>query len=704
VSNRDIHSDRLREFLAEAEDILNSMGKDLLKLGKGVKAGIIDPAVLNSIFRSAHTLKGMSGIFDFTDMSGLSHSVEDTLDLLRLGRIALTDEILDNVMSAHELLVRIVASKGTANFTQEIEELQTSLVKSHRVKKARPKEQIDKEILSALTEYEEHRFRECLREGRNIFIVNVRFPITSFDKGYISLVNALKTQSEVIATLPSNRTSHETLFFDILIGTKNDRAFILNFLDKTAEVEIRVIAEPAARAHSGDHLKTEPSLEVITGHGRQHGKETLRRVSNTVRVNIGKLDNIMNIISELGILKTGIASLGAQIRNDREFSVYGLELSKSEKFLDRKLGELRDSVLDVRMVPIGQLFGRFDTFINKLSRESGKEIRMVTYGDETELDKLIVEELSDPLMHIIRNVIDHAIEAPAVREALGKPKAGTITLSAYQKGNHVVMEVKDDGSGMDAEFIREKAVEKGIVSAEYAARLTRQEVLEMIFMPGFSTRDTVSETSGRGVGMDVVKENITRLSGIIDIETVKGKGSRFMLTIPITLAIIQALIVEDSGVRYAVPLNSVLEIIDLRSPEDCSGDREFIKVNNRDIPSVRLSRYFNKKSAAGGDLCYGVVAGLAEHRLCIIVDALVEELDVVIKPLSRILKVPGIAGATDMGEKGTILVLDITGILEQVLKERKTGLAGLPGQTGQTGQTAPGINSGDDKAETEQHP
>jgi len=694
LSNRYIQSDRLKEFLAEAEDILNSMGKDLLKLGKGVKAGIIDPSVLNSIFRSAHTLKGMSGIFDFTDMSALSHSVEDTLDLLRLGRIALTDETLDTVMSAHELLVRIVASRGTANFNDEIGELQARLGKSHRVKKARVKEQIDQEILSALTEYEEHRFRESLREGKNIFIVNVKFPITSFDNGYVSLIETLKTQSEVIATLPSNKTSHETLSFDILIGTKNDRAFILNHINKTADVEIRVIAEPGARA--SEHHKTEPSFEVISGQGQHHGKETLRRVSNTVRVNIGKLDNIMNIISELGILKTSIASLGAEIRNDREFSVYGLQLSRSEKYLDRKLSELRESVLDVRMVPIGQLFGRFETFINKLSRESGKEIRMVTYGDETELDKLIVEELSDPLMHIIRNVIDHAIEAPAVREALGKSRAGTITLSAYQKGNHVVIEVKDDGAGMDTDFIRDKVVEKGLVTREYAAALTRQEVLDLIFMPGFSTRDTVSETSGRGVGMDVVKENITRLSGIIDIETVKGKGTRFMLTIPITLAIIQALIVEDSKARYAVPLNSVLEIIDLRSPQGALGHRESIKVNNRDIPAVRLSKYFNKETFSG-DICYGIVAGLAEHRLCIIVDSLVEELDVIIKPLSRILKVPGIAGATDMGEKGTILVLDITGILEQVLKERKTGLVEPSANTG--GSTGAVTAKGDEKTE-----
>lgn len=680
MAKRDTKSDRLKEFLAEAEDILNSMGKDLLKLGKGVKAGIIDPAVLNSIFRSAHTLKGMSGLFDFKDMATLSHSLEDTLDLLRLGRVSLTDHVLDCIMSAHELLVRIVSSKGNANFSEEIERLKNSLGKSHQVKKPRLKDQIDNELLSVLTEYEEHRFRECLREGKNVFLVNVRFPITSFDKGYVAVIDTLKTQSEVIATLPSSKTSHETLFFDILIGTKSDRAAILSLIKDMTDPEIRVLAEPWGRSPSSvtDAGKVEPALEVIKGHGLAASKETLRRVSNTVRVNIGKLDNIMNIISELGILKTNIASLSAELKSERDFSVYGLELSRSEKFLERKLSELRDSVLDVRMVPIGQLFGRFETFVNKLSRESGKEVRMVTHGDETELDKLIVEELADPLMHIIRNVIDHAIEEPAVREALGKPATGTITLSAYQKGNHVVVEVKDDGAGIDGDFVREKAVQKGIVAAEYAKGLSRQECLELIFMPGFSTRDTVSETSGRGVGMDVVKENITRLSGIIDIETVRGKGTRFMLTIPITLAIIQALIVEDSRCRYAVPLNSVLEIIDLRRPLiDSVDQQEAITLNNRQVPAVRLSRFFGKKPTER-DVYFGIVAGLAEHRVCVIVDQLVEELDVVIKPLSRMLKVPGIAGATDMGEKGTILVLDVTGILEQVLKERKSSLSTDP--------------------------
>lgn len=670
MTKRDIKGDRFKEFLAEAEDILNTMGKGLLKLGKGIKAGIIDPAVLNSIFRSAHTLKGMSGIFEFKDVALLSHSLEDTLDLLRLGRISLTDEMLDCIMASHDLLTKIVQSKGRGEFSEDIARLQENLSRSSQAKKPKQKLDIDREFLSVLTEYEDHRLRECLKEGKNIFIINVKFPITSFDKGYVALTDLLKAEAELIATLPSTKTSHDMLYFDLLAGTKKDRDFIHALVRGITEPEIKTLAEPSSK--TGD-MAREPVLGVLKGHERHEAaKDTLKRVSNTVRVNIGKLDNIMNIVSELGIIKAGISALSADLKNDKEFSVYGIRLSRAEKYLERKLSELRDGVLDLRMVPIGQLFGRFDTLISKISRESGKEIRIVVHGDETELDKLIVEEISDPVMHIIRNVIDHAVEPPPVREAAGKARAGTLTLSAYQKGSHVVVEVRDDGAGIDEEFIKEKAVEKGLVTREYVQGLSRQEALELIFLPGFTTRDIVSETSGRGVGMDVVKENITRLSGIIDIETVKGKGTRFLLTIPITLAIIQALIVEDCGERYAVPLSSVLEIVELRDPGVSAGDsHDFITVNGRNVPSVRLSKFFGKEASSKKEVCYGIVAGLAEHRLCVMVESLVEELDVVVKPLSRIIKVPGIAGATDMGEKGTILVLDVTGILDEVVKERK---------------------------------
>ena len=395
-------------------------------------------------------------------------------------------------------------------------------------------------------------------------------------------------------------------------------------------------------------------------------------------MDIDKLDSIMNIVSELGMLKSSVARLSAELKNDTRHSLYGIELSRIETYLERKFGELRDSVLDIRMVPIGQLFNRFETFITKLARETGKEIKLETIGDETEIDKLIVEELADPLMHIIRNIVDHALEHPSDREKLGKPRYGTIVLKAFQSGNHVVIDVIDDGIGIDEKLIKKKALEKGILSTEDATTLTRHQLLELIFRPGFTTRDSVTSTSGRGVGMDVVKENITRLSGIIDIETTVGAGTKFSLTIPITLAIVQALIVEEYGTRYAIPLSSVIEIAELHSSA-VTKDPEYVKINDRDILYIRLGEFLYRKeleSHASNDTCYGIVVGLAEHRLCIVVHKLLEELDVVVKPLPKILRVDGVAGATDVGNEGTMLVADVTGILELLLVGRTAYMSG----------------------------
>lgn len=666
---------KIAEFLAEAEDVLNSMGKDLVKLGRGVKAGVIDHSVLNGVFRSAHTLKGMSGVFEREDMAALIHSLEDTLDMLRLGRVCLTYEVLDCVMDAHGLLGKIMASKGGDDFSGAIATLVERLEASRRQRKDTGAPDIDKELLGSLTEYEAHRLRENLRACNNVYIVNVAFPITSFDHGYARVTDLLKTDSEVIATLPSGKSNPEFLHFDIIIGTEKPPEYVTALLGDVTEAGLRVLSRPARTPEVSGSLKA-PALEVIRDRSRTaHAHQTMKRVSNTVRVDIGKLDNVMHIISELGILKSNMTRLGAELRGERTFSAYGLELSRAEKFLERKLAELRDGVLGVRMVPIGQLFGRFDALVDRLARDSGKEIRVESRGEETELDKRIIEELADPMMHIIRNIVDHAIEPPDVRESSGKPRAGAITLRAYQKSNHVVVEVADDGAGMDVEVLKSKAAERGLVTGDYLSTLSRRDALDLIFLPGFSTRDEVSVTSGRGVGMDVVRENITRLSGIIDIETEKGEGTRFILTIPVTLAIIQAIIVEAGAERYAVPLNSVIEIIEMSGDAAMAAERDgSIAMGERVVPAVRLSSFFGPAPAAGPAPGYGIIAGVAEHRTCMIVERLVEELDVVIKPLSRIIRVPGIAGATDMGEKGTVLVLDVTGILDAAMEEKASAV------------------------------
>lgn len=676
-------AERFKESVAEAEDLLNSMGAGLLKLSRGKEDKDLSPDILNGVFRAAHTLKGMAGIMGFKELARLSHLTEDVLDLLRLGQISLSTEVLSALMGAHGLLSKMLSSKRGAGFAIELEEMAKKLSESASRRETKPVQAIGKELLSLLTDYEAHRFSENAASGKNIFILTFAFPISDFEKDYSAVIATLKKNSEVISTLPSRGAESESLYFDIIIGTREDALFVTG-LFKTGGgrgfVECRTswnkgapvknIPPPVLRESSVRHPL--PTADAADIHETQ--QMTMRRVSSTVRVNITRLDAIMNIVSELGILKGDIHALGAALRNEKTLSFYGLELSKAERILERKLGELRDSVLDVRMVKIGSLFSRYEPFVENLARESGKQMRMITSGDETEIDKLIIEELADPLMHIIRNAVDHAIEPPEVRAALGKDAQGALALSAYQKGNHVVVEVKDDGAGIDEDAVRERAVRAGGLTRDYVMGLSRREAIELIFMPGFSTRDAVSETSGRGVGMDVVKENISRLGGVIDIETVKGKGTRIMLTIPITLAIIQALIVEDAGVRYAVPLNPVVEIIEFDGKSlDRTPSLEMFAAEHRGIPHIRLRDFFRRAAvnSASPAVCYGIVAGLAEHRICVIVERLIEEQEIVIKPIPRIVRSPGVAGATDMGDKGTLLVLDMAGLLEQSSRESR---------------------------------
>ncbi|MFQ5441934.1 MAG: chemotaxis protein CheA [Thermodesulfobacteriota bacterium] len=670
MRKKDCHKneDRFKEFLAEAEEILNAMAKDLLKFSKGVKAGIIDPAILNNIFRAAHTLKGISEIFEVKGITELSHALEDKLDQLRLGRISFTLDLFGAIMDAHELLEKIVMSRGKKDFSGEVASIKKVLAGSFEKKRGGGRWQIDKEVMSALTEFEEHRLRENLKQGKNIFLVNVSFPAATFDKGYMSLTETLDRDAELIATLPSSGTDSDMLSFIVLAGTYKEKDYILHVLKDFSGVRITLPGRSETPGGEGQKC-----AEETTGPGEGAPAatliESLRRTKRSVRVNIEKIDHIMHVVSELGMLHSSLKKLVGEVKVKRGLSKYSREFSGIETELDRKFAQLRESVFDIRRVPIGRLFSRFDTFIERVAVATGKDIRIVTHGGNTEIDKFIIEELADPLMHIIRNVIDHGIEPMETRLKLGKKREGTVTFNAYRKGENVVVEVRDDGAGIDEEAVCRKAIEKGLLSEETSKGLIRQEKLDMLFVPGFTMTDEVSITSGRGVGLDVVKENITRLGGTIEIDTVKGKGTRFISTIPVTQDVVKAVIVEDSKERYAMPLGSVLKIVDLDSPKARVDD--FIVLDERKIPAVRLSEFFGVKAKPNGNAYYGIVAGLTSKCFCIIVSELVEELDVMIKPLPDMIKVPGIAGAAETDDNGTVLVLDAEGMLERLESEGK---------------------------------
>ena len=411
--------------------------------------------------------------------------------------------------------------------------------------------------------------------------------------------------------------------------------------------------------------------EPVAPRGARLENESARSLTQTVRVDISRLDALMNTVGELLLIKANLQRMVESARQQDgavplSNKMWGQELSRETRQLERKLDALQQGLLEARMVPLGQVFDQLARLVRRIARDAGKEIDFVIGGGDVELDKLIVEELSDPLMHIIRNAIDHGVESPEARLAAGKSRRARVSLRAEQKGNHVVIEVSDDGAGIDELGVRDMALRKGLITEAQAREMSRRELLNLIFLPGFSTARSVSELSGRGVGLDVVKNNIGNLSGIIDVWSERGQGTAFHLTLPVTLAIIRALVVGVSGRTYAVPLNSVLEILSVKPSEIRTVERrEVLDVRGTTLPLMRLARQFGHPERQN-DRHFVVVAGLAQERLGIAVDELQGQQDIVVKSLGgRLQGVRGISGAADLANRRTVLVLDVGALLEE---------------------------------------
>jgi two-component system chemotaxis sensor kinase CheA len=396
-----------------------------------------------------------------------------------------------------------------------------------------------------------------------------------------------------------------------------------------------------------------------------------------VRVDIRKLDHLMNVVGELGTVRASLSRLTERLRASGPHAL-SAEAHRIHRAFQRHLAEVQDGVLDIRMVPLSQLFDKVAVIVRQVAREQHKEVRMVITGAETEVDKLIAEELADPMMHIVRNAIDHGIEPADLRAKTGKPQTATLQVSAHQKGNHVVIELEDDGRGIDSNVIREAAVRKGLLSEQVAGDLTREELLNVVFMPGFSTARAVTDISGRGVGMDVVKTNITRLGGAVDIESEVGRGTKVTITLPITLAIISALLFEVRGRLFAIPLAVVQEALRMPAAAVRVVDgREVITLRGTTLPLCRLAHLFRLgQLAEGANEHFVIVISVGNRRLGLCVERLAGQQDVVIKGLGRSLTgTQGIAGATDLGDQHLVLVLDAASIIEEVLLMRANALS-----------------------------
>jgi two-component system chemotaxis sensor kinase CheA len=389
----------------------------------------------------------------------------------------------------------------------------------------------------------------------------------------------------------------------------------------------------------------------------------------TVRVDVTRLDALMNLIGELVIDRTRIAQIGSELRS--KFSDPNIDaLEETVSHIARITSDLQDQIMKARMMPIETVFNRFPRVVRDLAQKLGKDVKLELVGGETELDRSVIEVIGDPLLHILRNSVDHGLEDPDTREQLGKPRQGRVLVKACHQDNHIVIEISDDGRGIDAERIRKKAVEKGLLTKDQAERMTEREALQYIFSSGFSTAAEVSEVSGRGVGMDIVRSNLQRLGGLIDLETEVGKGSRFVLRLPLTLAIIRGLLTNVGEQVIVLPLGSVVETLLVEAASIQSVNRnEVIVLRGQTLPLVRLNEMFaiHSREDSTEDGQYVVVVGLAERRIGLAVDGLVGEKEVVIKSLSRFCgEVPGISGATILGDGNVALIADVNGI---VLKE-----------------------------------
>ena len=657
--------DRAREeFTSEAEELLDTLSRDLVDFeaqGRSVR-----PELVNKIFREVHSLKGLAGMLGFAEISELSHSLEDMLDKLRMGKIEITKDLIDLLYDSVDSLNRLVIAINDPSLAGLVD--MTALTRRiHHIITNQPAQKqddqlseltLDEQTRKSLTEYEEHRLLENVRAGKHILSLEVTFDFSDFDEKLRALTAGLSDAGEVISTLPAIPTGNiNGIAFRLLYGSTLNEAAVQALAPEAAVSSLRKhapAAAPAAVAPPG--APAEPVEEEMS----------LRSLSQTVRVDIARLDHVMNIVGELIIEKTQLETL-ARVMTQQQARMASHELGKISRNLDRKLNELQKSVIEIRMVPVGQIYSKLSRTVRKLARELTKEIELVLRGEDTELDKMMVEELTDPLMHIIRNALDHGIEPAAERRAAGKNPVGHVTLNAYQQGNSVVLDVIDDGRGIDAEKIRKVAVARGLIGEKEV--VDQQRACELMFSPGFSTADSVSEISGRGVGLDVVKKNIQELKGTIDVISRPGEGTTFRVSLPITLAIIQALIVDAGGEKFAIPLTSVEESLRIYSRDIRTVERrEVFTLRESTIPLLRLADAFSLDDDRdhGPDTKWFVVVTRAgEKTVGILVNALVRQQEVVIKSIGERLKtIPGIAGATEIGESEIVLVVDVGSLID----------------------------------------
>ncbi|WQW71880.1 chemotaxis histidine kinase/response regulator CheAY2 [Helicobacter pylori] len=668
----------MEDFLIEAFEMNEQLDQDLVELEHNPE----DLDLLNRIFRVAHTIKGSSSFLNLNILTHLTHNMEDVLNRARKGEIKITPDIMDVVLRSIDLMkTLLVTIRDTGSDTNngkenEIEEAvkQLQAITSQNLEGA-------KETSGTKEAPQKENKEEAKGEAKGENKENKAKAPTA---GNSASDNPLADEPDLdYANMSAEEVEAE---IERLLNKRQEA-------DKERRAQKKQEAKPkqevtptkeTLKTETPKAPKTETKAKAKTD--TEENKAPSIGVEQTVRVDVRRLDHLMNLIGELVLGKNRLIRIYSDVEERYDGEKFLEELNQVVSSISAVTTDLQLAVMKTRMQPVGKVFNKFPRMVRDLSRELGKSIELIIEGEETELDKSIVEEIGDPLIHIIRNSCDHGIEPLEERRRLNKPETGKVQLSAYNEGNHIVIKISDDGKGLDPVMLKEKAIEKGVISERDAEGMSDREAFNLIFKPGFSTAKVVSNVSGRGVGMDVVKTNIEKLNGIIEIDSEVGVGTTQKLKIPLTLAIIQALLVGVQEEYYAIPLSSVLETVRISQDEIYTVDgKSVLRLRDEVLSLVRLSDIFKVDAIleSNSDV-YVVIIGLADQKIGVIVDYLIGQEEVVIKSLGYYLKnTRGIAGATVRGDGKITLIVDV-GAMMDMAKSIKVNITTLMNESENT--------------------
>lgn len=669
-------------FLEESREHLQALNRCLLDLENDPR----NLSLLDEIFRSAHTIKGMSATMGFTAIAELTHEMENVLDLLRKGQLSANPTIVDTLFKCLDTLEQLVesvatnteSSVDTKGLVATLTALATGQAPAQPAVAAAEAGTAVSASGLVLSDSEAKVVDAANRQGLRAYEVEITLRegcLLKSARAYM-VMNALDQMGDVIKSVPPAEDLEKENFaysFSVVIVGDVEPERIEQSLLSISEVEkVTVMAVTKGEtAPAATEAADTPAAEVaatasVTVSAAADAPPTAVHVDKklksgqSVRVDIDKLDTLLNLVGELVINKTRLEQIGLSHRLT--------DLTETIEQMDRVTTDLQAVVMKVRMVPVGQVFNRFPRMVRDLSRDLNKEVNLIIQGEETELDRTVIDEIGDPLVHLLRNAIDHGVESPAERQAKGKNPVGEIRLIARHEGNNVIIVVEDDGAGVNPDIVKQKAFEKGLITQAEAEKMDAAEAVRLLFVPGFSTARVVTDVSGRGVGMDAVKTKIESLGGMVDIETKVNEGSKFKIRLPLTLAIIQALLVDVGEEIYAVPLGSIDSTINI-TPGDIKTiqSQEVILLRGQIIPIVRLNKLLGTAAAAGDsqEELYVVIVHMGDQKAGVIVDTLIGQQEIVIKSLGKLLAgIKVLAGATILGDGKVALILDVGSLMQ----------------------------------------